>query len=283
MVSRTKRALAIALLSVGITGGAVLAADPTPTVPTGNATVQPGNRGQGPQGQPGQGGPQGQPGQGGPGRGGPGMGQGPQGTPTTASVTDELTRIGQELTSVKADRDFANGKMDLATVNALIDKATAYQGQAQSLAASDATKASGYARAAMDSLHSARDLIVAAIGTTGLPSAANRPAPQTPATQPTADQQKARASNDLAHAYQDIVNDGTTAKANGGIGDLGFFVTTAQTLYKQAYDLYNAGKYDQASRTAHVAQSVGRTVNDLLRANGVTTAPAIVTVPAPNF
>ncbi len=176
--------------------------------------------------------------------------------------------------------------MDLTTVNSLIDKASALQGQAQSaLTANNLTQASGYARAAEDALRSADDLIVASIGTTGLPSAANRPARPTPTTAPTADQQKARSSNELAHAYQGIVNATNSVKANStAAGDLSFYISTAQGLYKQAYDLYNAGKYDQANRTVHAAEGVARIADDLLHAAGVTPAgPQPVPVPAPNF
>ena len=246
-------------------------------------------------GQPGQMGPGGR-GPGGPGgQAGPGRGQ-PQ-APTTASVTTEISNLTQQFTSVKADRDFANGKMDLTTVNALIDKATALQTQAQTaLTANNLTLASGDARAADSALHSADDLIVASIGSTGLPSAANRPARATPAasgsttattlTAPTADQQKARSSNELARTYQQIVDEGNTVKANSSsaAGDLSFYVTTAQSLYKQAYDLYNAGKYDQASQTVRAAGSVARIADELLHAAGVTpTGPQVVAVPAPTF
>ena len=279
MATRAQRALAAALLGIGLTGGIVMAADPPTATPGGTApTAQTGGRP-----------PMGQPGPGGRGMDGNGPRGGPGGrgsaTPTTASVTADLTRLTQELTSIKADRDFANGKTDLSIVNSLIDRASTLQGQAQTAStANDLTKASGYARAAMGSIQSARQLIEAAIGTTGLPSAATRPAPPTPQTTPTADQLKARASNDLARAYQDIVNAGTVARANGSAGDLGFYVTTAQNLYKQAYDLYNGGKSEQASRTAHAAQEIAHITNDLLRANGVTqAAPPVVTVPAPNF
>jgi TolA-binding protein len=194
------------------------------------------------------------------------------------------------LTNVKADSDFANGKMDLTTVSALINQATALQTQAQTaLTANNLTLASGDARAAESALRSADDLIVASIGTTGLPSAANRPArptPTTPTTTPTADQQKARSSNELARTYKQIVDEGNTVKANSSTaaGDLSFYITTAQGLYKQAYDLYNAGKYDQASQTVRAAGSVAGIAGELLRAAGVTpTSPQVVPVPAPTF
>lgn len=294
MKRSVNHAIAAAMLGLGMTGAVALAQTPTTTPATGTATVtQPAGTAQapgatapqGPGGMPSGQGQPGGPGQRGGGPGGPGRGQ-PQ-TPTTASVTTELGNLTQETTSVKADRDFANGKMDLTTVNALIDKASALQTQAQSaLTANNLTLASGDAHAAESALHSADDLIVAGIGTTGLPSAANRPARPAPATPPTADQQKARSSNELARGYQDIVNVTSTVKANSGsaAGDLSFYVTTAQGLYKQAYDLYNAGKYDQASQTVRAAEGVARIAGDLLRAAGVTPAgPQAVPVPAPNF
>lgn len=283
MKRSVQHAIAATVIGLGVTGGVALAQTPTTTLPTGATTTQPattnGNAPQSPGGMPGQPGPWG--------RGPDGPGKGGMRTPTTASVTTEITNLTQAITSAKADRDFANGKMDLTTVNSLIDKASALQGQAQSaLTATNLTQASGYARAASEALHSADDLIVASIGTTGLPSAANRPARPAPTTPPTADQQKARSSNELARAYQDIVNETNTVKANSSsaAGDLSFYVTTAQGLYKQAYDLYNAGKYDQASQTVRAAEGVAHIADDLLHAAGVTpTGPQTVPVPAPNF
>ena len=274
MKRSVNHAIAAAVLGLGLAGGVALADTPTATPGTGTATTnQPGA-------QPGPGGPNGQPGR------PPGPGRGPEQTPTTDSVTKEISNLTQEITSVKADRDFATGKMDLTTVNALIDRAGALQTQAQTaLTANNLTQASGYAHAAMGAVRSADDLIVASIGRTGLPSAANHPAPTTPATTPTADQQKARASNELAHSYQSIVNVTNQVKANStAAGDLSFYVTTAQGLYKQAYDLYNAGKYDQASQTVRAADGVAHIASDLLRGAGVAEhAPQPVAVPAPNF
>ncbi|MDQ6603373.1 MAG: hypothetical protein M3176_02895 [Chloroflexota bacterium] len=293
-----KHAAAAAVLGLGLAGGVAIAQTPATTPATGTttatATTQPtttttttqspnANSRQAPGGPSGSG----QPGQqdvGGRGPGGTGKGQ--QQTPTAASVTTQITNLTQAITNAKADRDFANGKMDLTTVNSLIDRASTLQTQAQSaLTANNLTLAGGDARAAQGALRSADDLIVASIGTTGLPSAANRPARPAPTTTPTADQQKARASNELARAYQGIVNETNTAKANStAAGDLSFYVTTAQGLYKQAYDLYNAGKYDQASQTVRAAEGVARIADDLLHAAGVTpVGPQAVPVPAPNF
>jgi hypothetical protein len=291
MKRSVNHALAAAVLGMGLAGGVVIAQTPPATTGSGTATTQAPSGTSTTQNQPGQ---PGQPGQMGPrgqglgGPGGPGRGQ-PQ-APTTASVTTEISNLTKTLTSVKADSDFANGKMDLTTVSALINQATTLQTQAQTaLTANNLTLASGEARAAESALRSADDLIVASIGTTGLPSAANRPArptPTTPTATPTADQQKARSSNELARTYQQIVDAGNTVKANSSTaaGDLSFYITTAQGLYKQAYDLYNAGKYDQASQTVRAAGSVAGIAGELLRAAGVTpTGPQVVPVPAPTF
>ncbi len=287
MKRSVKHSIAAAVLGLGLAGGVVAAQTPITTPATGTApTTQapngttPGNQG------PGQGGPMIGHRGGGP-DGGPGGGRGMQ-APTTDSVTKEIASLTTSLTSIKADRDFANGKMDVTTVSVLIDKATALQTQAQSaLTANNLTQASGYVHAAQSALRSADDLIVASIGTTGLPSAANRPARPTNAnaTTPTADQQKARASNELARAYQGIVSATNTVKANSAAaGDASFYITTGQALYKQAYDLYNAGKYDQASQTVRAAESVARIADELLRAAGVApSGPTVVPVPAPNF
>jgi hypothetical protein len=291
MKRSVNHALAAAVLGIGLAGGVVVAQTPTATTGSGTATTQAPSGTSTTQNQPGQPGQPGQMGPRGMGPGGPdGPGRGQPQTPTTASVTTEIGNLTKTLTSVKADSDFANGKMDLTTVSALINQATALQTQAQTaLTANNLTLASGDARAAESALRSADDLIVASIGTTGLPSAANRPArptPTTPTTTPTADQQKARSSNELARTYQQIVNEGNTVKANSSTaaGDLSFYITTAQGLYKQAYDLYNAGKYDQASQTVRAAGSVAGIAGELLRAAGVTpTGPQVVPVPAPTF
>ncbi len=223
----------------------------------------------------------------------PGTGMGPGATtPTAASVTKEISNFDAQLTSVKADRDYANGKMDLGVVNGLIDRTSALRGAAQAaLTANNLTQASADIRAAEGALRGADDLIIASIGTTGLPSAANRPARPTAPTgsaapaAPTADQQKVRTSNELARTYQSIVSTSNNVKANSSVAnDPTFYTTTAQALYKQAYDLYNAGKYDAASQTARAAETVAHTADDLLRAAGVAQAsPQAVPVPAPNF
>jgi TolA-binding protein len=285
MKRTVQRAIAATVVGLGVTGGVVLAQAPTttPATGTGTAVTQPGGQMPGGNGPQGPGGPQFGPG--GPGRGPGGQPQ----APTTDSVTKEIANLTTAITSVKADRDFATGKMDLTTVNALIDKATALQTQAQTaLTANNLKQASGYVHAAQSAIHSADDLIVASIGTTGLPSAANRPARTAPAnaTTPTADQQKARSSNELARAYQGIVTSTNTVKANSSsaAGDLSFYTTTAQGVYTQAYDHYTAGKYEQASQTVRAAESVARIADELLRAAGVTpTGPQVVPVPAPNF
>ncbi len=188
MKRSVNHALAAAVVGIGLAGGVVVAQAPTATTGSGTATTQaPGSAatGQGQAGQPGQPGQLGQAGHRGGGPGGQdGPGRGQDQAPTTASVTTEIGNLTQRLTSVKADRDFATGKMDLTTVNALIDKATALQTQAQTaLTANNLTLASGDARAAESALRSADDLIVASIGTTGLPSAANRPARHAGGTQ----------------------------------------------------------------------------------------------------
>ena len=226
-------------------------------------------------------------------RSGDGGGMGPGATtPTTALVTRAISNFDTRLTSVKADRDYANGKMDLGIVNGLIDRTGALRGAAQSaLTANNLTQADADIRAAESALRGADDLIIASIGITGLPSAANRPTRPTAPTgsaapvAPTADQQKARTSNELAHTYQSIVSTSNNVKTNSGVAnDPTFYTTTAQALYKQAYDLYNAGKYDAASQTARAAGTVAHTADDLLRAAGVAQAgPQAVPVPAPNF
>jgi hypothetical protein len=231
------------------------------------------------------GGPGGQ--KGGPGGQGDGQGgRGPGGkgvdNTTQAGATAQLAAAAKDIETAKTDLTAAKGKMDTTQVEALLAKADGLYSQADGfLKASDFVKASGYAAAAKDVVRSATELMENELGT-ALPSAANRPARPAQATAP-ADGGKAMASHQLANVYNQIVRAGTEAKANATITDAASFVTSAQDLYKKAYDLYNAGEYEKAAKTGQAAGDLAHVVESLMRANGVQPTNQPETVPAPNF
>lgn len=232
--------------------------------------------------QPGPGGPtQGHDGAGADQRGGPGGERGPRGEGSVAGVSGLLTQV-------KADRDFAVGKMDLATVNALVASAEALinsqpaQPAGLSAPAADtaATRtARGTLAAAATALRSAEELLRANLDGQ-LPSQANRPArPAPPATAPQANLQLG-ASREAARAYQGVAAVTALSKANATVDTRGF-VAAAQAIYGQAYTAYQAGQYDKAGSLARAADSAAQAAMLLLRAANATEQP--VAVPAPSF
>jgi hypothetical protein len=208
----------------------------------------------------------------GPGLAGPG---GPLGGPVSSAA------LTQMLTTVKADRDAANGQMDLQTVNNLLTQAEQLIGQASSnLGSTDSTtaqKAQQQASAAQAEMHAAEAQMVQQLGS-GLPSQANRPAEPTPPAD--APSPQTRSSSDLAHTYQSIADEIAFSKANTSI-DVGTPLTAAQGLYTQAYSAFQAGQFSQASQLAHAAGDAGHAAHSLLLAGGA--VPSAVAVPAPNF
>lgn len=215
------------------------------------------------------------------GKGDPGDHAGPGAAATLASATSELASTSQKITTAKTDLAYAKGKMDTAQVEALIAKADGLYTQADTaLKASEFAKASTYARAAKDVVSAATDLMSSALGT-ALPSAANRPArPTAPTAATETDGGKARVSRELSRTYQELVNAATEAKANSS-SDVSFYLTTSQQFYKQAYDLYNAGKFDQASQVVRPIKNLLHAADSLLHLNEQPNQP--VTVPAPTF
>jgi hypothetical protein len=189
--------------------------------------------------------------------------------------------LSQALTEAKADRDAANGKMDLTTVDALLGQAEQLIGQASpNLGSTDlaaALKAQQQASAASGEIRAADGEMLADVGS-ALPSQANRPSPPTPPTG--APSPQIGASHDLAGSHQAIVDGLGFAKANTGI-DVSVPSDAASPLYKEAYAAYQAGQYDTARQFAHTATTAAHAAHDLLLAGGATEAP--VTVPAPSF
>ena len=96
------------------------------------------------------------------------------------------------------------------------------------------------ARAAVATARAAGDLIEAQLTAYGLPS------------------QQTRASEILAAAFETIEAVSTDV-AGATDADVATAITIAQQLYQSAYDLYNAGTYAQAAKTAQVAVRVART------------------------
>jgi hypothetical protein len=151
--------------------------------------------------------------------------------------------LKEQLASAKADRDFANGKMELGQVNALLTSAESLIGQAEQKQPTPTVDTpqpgvvirkvgplalSREARLAAAQISAAVALMEAALGGV-LPSDARR------------------VSQELTFAHRLIAE--TTAVTKGSSEASGL-ATQAQALYKQAYDAYQSGHYDQAAAQA---------------------------------
>lgn len=139
---------------------------------------------------------------------------------------------------MRADREAA-GDVDAATVDQLLERATGLLDAArQALDGGDAQEAPRQMTAARATAMTAEALLRAQLSDYGLPS------------------QQAGASRTLDTAYRQI-KDSTERTADATDENVTFLVTTAQALYQQAYDLYNAGTYAQAAETARVGAALG--------------------------
>lgn len=178
----------------------------------------------------------------------------PSGQPGAVSgeqVTAAIQAATTTIAAVQKDVAAVNGKVDASTTNTLLGKVGGLRDQAQSaLTAGNLTKGQGFARAATQAATAAEGLLRADLSAHGLPS------------------QQAAASRDLVSAYYGIQELTNQAKTNGSV-DVSAYVSLAQNLYKQAYDLYGKGTYAQASQTAHVAVQVGQIANAIYAANGI--------------
>jgi hypothetical protein len=154
------------------------------------------------------------------------------------ALAEHIQQITDTIATVQADRDAVGGTGDWTTVDDLLAKANQLRDAAKAtLETDDLTPVRQQLFAAEGAAMAAESLVRAQLSNYGLPS------------------QQAGASRTLVAAYNQIhetsnrVNAGTDENAKA-------FVTTAQNLYQTAYDLYNAGTYAQAARTAEVALQV---------------------------
>lgn len=192
------------------------------------------------------------------------------------------------LDSVKADQAFAKGKMDTSLVDPLVTHADSVYQQATSANSSgNYTATIAYAQAANQTAEAARVLMVNALNTQ-LPSQQNRPQPkqgtQPNRPQPNAKTLQVQVSRQLEQIYgmtKQAISDAN--QAGNKAGDLSLYLSTAKALYTQAYNEYQAGKYEDAGKTARAITPLLGAMHSLFRANNVQITPTPVTVPAPNF
>jgi hypothetical protein len=170
------------------------------------------------------------------------------------ALAEHLQRVTDTIATVQKDRD-AVTTGDLAAVDDLLDKATRLRDDAKAtLAGDDISAVPQQLFAAQGAAVSAEALLRAQLSDYGLPS------------------QQAGASRTLVAAYNQIKEISDRVSATDDV-DAKDFAMTAQSLYKTAYDLYNAGTYAQAASTADVAARVAG-LADLMA------APSTVTIPA---
>ncbi|MGH2531965.1 MAG: hypothetical protein ACRDJW_06615 [Thermomicrobiales bacterium] len=154
-------------------------------------------------------------------------------------MAEQIQAVSDTIAAVRADRDAA-GEIDATVVDQLLDRATSLLDAArQSLDGGESQDVPRQTMTAQSAAMAAEALVRAQLSDYGLPS------------------QQAGASRTLDTAYRQVK---ASTERTGESTDEGvtFFVTTAQELYRQAYDLYNAGTYAQATETALVAASLGQ-------------------------
>jgi hypothetical protein len=171
------------------------------------------------------------------------------------ALAEAVQRVSDTIAAVQKDRDAAAGKTDLGTVDALLAQAGKLRDEAKAaLQTADVSKAPRQLLVANEEAMAAEALIRAQLAAYGLPS------------------QQAGASRTLVAAYN-VIDEVSGRTASTTDQDSASLVTTAQGLYKAAYDLYNAGTYAQAAGTAEVAARVAR-LADVLTSD-------LATVPGP--
>jgi hypothetical protein len=156
----------------------------------------------------------------------------------TGRAQVDLEALNASLELVQGDLDAVRDQINATTIEFLLAQATDLIAQIQ--AASDAGTTDGVQRdafAAIALLHAISTLIRAQITYPGLPS------------------EEARSSQTLARAFETIEEAGTVAGSARDV-DTSFYITTAQSTYTAAYDLYTAGSWTQAALTAKSASEV---------------------------
>lgn len=168
----------------------------------------------------------------------------------TATESTLLQQVDDAITSAQADVAAVGNAVDLSVVQQLLTAATGLRDRlAAAPSGTDDSASRRLARAAITTADAASDLLKAHLSNYGLPS------------------QQDRASRILAAAY-DRIQALSTSIDTSQDADAATFVTTAQTLYQSAYDLFNAGTYAGAAGTAEVAAEVGEVAAILTGASG---------------
>lgn len=167
-----------------------------------------------------------------------------------------LARADAIILSVQTDRDSVTSGGDMSDVDAILAQASAHRDLArQAIDAAAAAEAVRQAIVAGATARAARELLEARLSYPGLPS------------------QEIRSSRELARAHEQIAAASTDAASATGT-NVDFFIANAQELYTSAYDLYGAGAFARASRTALAASALARIagllmVDDLGLGSGV--------------
>lgn len=280
---------AIAFGLVAVAGGLSRVSAQTPTAGAAQATATPGLSAPPLKGDlGGRGGHKGGPG--GFGKGGPGGHHGDRGGfefATSAGASQAITNATTVINLVKADLAYATGKMDTAAVDGYLKTADSLLASAQSaFAASQFGKAGGTAEAARSLADVAYSVMAQALGADKLPSYSQRPMHRMhpDGTQQSVTVTQAQASRALARTYNELTVQATLLKNAGSVAEASNLLTSAQNAYRQAYDSYGAGKYNEALASAKLAGQLSHVVGDLIRAaNAPANADTPVTVPSPNF
>jgi hypothetical protein len=153
----------------------------------------------------------------------------------TTFATVALGRVDDVIASVEVDRNAAGSGIDFSEIDILIEQAGIHRDLAHTaIDASDNAEAVRQAFVATGAARAARALIEAGLDHPGLPSA------------------EARASRTLTRVHAVIVAV-TEESASATDPNVDFFVSHAQTLYTQAYELHETGAFAQALGTGRVA------------------------------
>ena len=187
--------------------------------------------------------------------------------------------LRQQLAQVKADRDFAQGKMDLAAVDVLLQGAEPLVAQAEAKQPSQPAPSverpgpgmvvrklgpfalSREARQASARLRAASAQMEAALGGV-LPSHGQR------------------VGKALTMAHRVVAESGAAARNNAAASAL---ATQAQGLYKQAYDAHQAGQYDKASAHARAALATAEAARAAVEPEPARPGAAPAAPPPPTF
>jgi TolA-binding protein len=220
-------------------------------------------------------------------RGGRGHGGGPGdflGRGATAdNATQQITSTNELIGLVESDVAYANGKMDTADVQRWLDSARSLVQKAQTANTGSQYGASvaysGAARELAMVAYSkmADTLTAAALPSNGQIRGEHMRGPVDTATAPT----QAQASYVLANTYNRLVGQGAVI---GTSSEGAAYLTEAQGAYRDAYNAYQSGNYENAVTFARLAEKLAGVAS---RVAGAVAAPANadtpVTVPAPNF